>query len=109
MLYPLSYGGSSAAADPGCAATRLAGGPQGAGHGPAEQRLQHDALHDALTGLPNRKHFQRQLEAALRDADRFRFANELRAWIEVEDGRIVDHVDRPTRDSVLETMKRLGD
>ncbi len=24
------------------------------------------------------------------------------------DGRIVDHVDRPTRDSVLETMKRLG-
>jgi Cyclic nucleotide-binding domain len=28
---------------------------------------------------------------ALKDADRFRFANELRAWIEVEDGRIVDH------------------
>ncbi len=27
---------------------------------------------------------------ALRDADRFRFANELRAWIEVEDGRVVD-------------------
>jgi hypothetical protein len=27
---------------------------------------------------------------ALRQADRFRFANELRAWIEVEDGRIVD-------------------
>jgi Cyclic nucleotide-binding domain len=27
----------------------------------------------------------------LRDADRFREANELRAWIEVEDGRIVDH------------------
>lgn len=27
---------------------------------------------------------------ALRAADRFRFANELRAWIEVEDGRIVD-------------------
>jgi hypothetical protein len=26
----------------------------------------------------------------LRAADRFRFANELRAWIEVEDGRIVD-------------------
>jgi hypothetical protein len=30
-----------------------------------------------------------QLEA-LRVADRFRFANELRAWIEVEDGRVVD-------------------
>jgi hypothetical protein len=28
---------------------------------------------------------------ALRVTDRFRFANELRAWIEVEDGRIVDH------------------
>jgi hypothetical protein len=27
---------------------------------------------------------------ALRDADRFRFANRLSAWIEVEDGRIVD-------------------
>ncbi len=27
---------------------------------------------------------------ALRQADRFRFANELRAWIEVEDGRVVD-------------------
>ncbi|MFL6203751.1 MAG: cyclic nucleotide-binding domain-containing protein [Acidimicrobiales bacterium] len=29
--------------------------------------------------------------AALRDADRFRFANHLSGWIEVEDGRIVDH------------------
>jgi hypothetical protein len=28
---------------------------------------------------------------ALGDADRFREANELRAWIEVKDGRIVDH------------------
>jgi hypothetical protein len=28
---------------------------------------------------------------ALRAADRFRFANHLQAWIEVEDGRIVDH------------------
>ena len=27
---------------------------------------------------------------ALRAADRFRFANELRAWIEVDDGRVVD-------------------
>jgi hypothetical protein len=29
--------------------------------------------------------------AALRDADRFREANELVAWIEVEDGKVVDH------------------
>ena len=28
---------------------------------------------------------------ALRQADRFRFANELRAWVEVEDGKIVGH------------------
>ena len=27
---------------------------------------------------------------ALRTSDRFRFANHLRAWIEVEDGRITD-------------------
>jgi len=29
--------------------------------------------------------------ARLRDEDRFREANDLRAWIEVEDGKIVDH------------------
>lgn len=28
---------------------------------------------------------------ALRSGDRFRFGNELRGWVEVEDGRIVDH------------------
>jgi hypothetical protein len=28
---------------------------------------------------------------SLRRADRFRFANQLRAWVEVRDGRIVDH------------------
>jgi hypothetical protein len=28
---------------------------------------------------------------ALRQADRFRFANELRAWVEVEDGKIIGH------------------
>ena len=27
----------------------------------------------------------------LRSSDRFRFANRLRAWVEVEDGQIVDH------------------
>jgi diguanylate cyclase (GGDEF)-like protein len=31
------------------------------------EQLQHDALHDPLTGLPNRKHFQRRLDAAIED------------------------------------------
>jgi hypothetical protein len=39
---------------------------------------------------PDRVASVEELEA-LRDADRFRFANRLEAWIEVEDGRIVDH------------------
>ena len=34
---------------------------------------------------------------ALRKADRFRFANALRAWIEVEDGRVVARARRPSK------------
>lgn len=44
---------------------------------------------------------------ALRQADRFRFANELRAWIEVEDGRIVDH-GQEGGGRIGVTMARLG-
>jgi diguanylate cyclase (GGDEF)-like protein/PAS domain S-box-containing protein len=36
----------------------------------AEQRLQHDALHDALTGLPNRVLFLDRLDQSLRRAQR---------------------------------------
>ena len=36
----------------------------------AEQRLQHDALHDALTGLPNRVLFLDRLDQAIRRAKR---------------------------------------
>ena len=36
----------------------------------AEQRLQHDAMHDALTGLPNRVLFLDRLDQAIRRAQR---------------------------------------
>ena len=57
----------------------------------AEQRLQHEASHDSLTGLPNRAHFMRRLDEALAkrkanpkymvsvlfiDLDRFKFVND---------------------------------
>jgi hypothetical protein len=44
---------------------------------------------------------------ALREADAFRFANELRAWIEVEDGRIVGH-GHLGRGHIGSTTVRLG-
>jgi Cyclic nucleotide-binding domain len=44
---------------------------------------------------------------ALKAADRFRFANELRAWIEVEDGRIVGH-GHSGRGHIGSTTLRLG-
>jgi hypothetical protein len=44
---------------------------------------------------------------ALRKADRFRFANELRAWIEVENGRIVGH-GHLGRGHIGSTTLRLG-
>jgi hypothetical protein len=40
---------------------------------------------------------------ALQSADRFRFANELRAWIDVVDGRIVDHGYSPAFVTTVET------
>ena len=57
----------------------------------AEERLVHEASHDALTGLPNRAHFMRRLDAALEraggnpkykvsvlfiDLDRFKYVND---------------------------------
>ncbi|MEQ1762464.1 MAG: EAL domain-containing protein [Pyrinomonadaceae bacterium] len=57
----------------------------------AEEKLHHEASHDALTGLPNRAHFMKRLDHALRkvrenpkyrvsvlfiDLDRFKFVND---------------------------------
>lgn len=57
----------------------------------AEEKLQHEATHDGLTGLPNRKHFMSRLSEALAiarrnpnykvsvlfiDLDRFKFVND---------------------------------
>lgn len=36
----------------------------------AEERLQHEASHDSLTGLPNRAHFMQRLSVALKKAGR---------------------------------------
>jgi hypothetical protein len=44
---------------------------------------------------------------ALRAADRFRFANEMRAWIDVEDGRVVGH-GQAGRGHMGSTTLRLG-
>ncbi|MDO8187961.1 EAL domain-containing protein [Conexibacter sp. JD483] len=74
------------------AATRMAGSLSDVSERRrAEQRLQHDALHDGLTGLPNRALFTNRLEHALRrttrepkprcavlfmDVDRFKLVND---------------------------------
>lgn len=57
----------------------------------AEQRLHHEATHDALTGLPNRAHFMKRLDEAMKkrkrnpkyavsvlfiDLDRFKYVND---------------------------------
>lgn len=57
----------------------------------AERQLRHEATHDSLTGLPNRAHFMKRLDAALKkgklnpkyrvsvlfiDLDRFKFVND---------------------------------
>jgi hypothetical protein len=75
---------------------------------------------EAITGVPRLpfelgvSHYDQPLPAviddieALRDADRFRFANELRAWIEVDErGRVVDWGHRG-RGHIGSTTLRLG-
>ncbi len=73
----------------------------------AELQLQHDALHDALTGLPNRVLFQDRLEHLVRrgaraegtsavlflDLDRFKVVNDSLGHL-VGDGLLVDVAER---------------
>jgi diguanylate cyclase (GGDEF)-like protein/PAS domain S-box-containing protein len=82
----------------------------------AELRLQHDALHDSLTGLPNRMLFQDRLEHLVRrelrtrgtsavlflDLDRFKIVNDSLGHL-VGDGLLVDVAAR------LSTALRPGD
>jgi diguanylate cyclase (GGDEF)-like protein/PAS domain S-box-containing protein len=57
--------------DPGGRATRVVGSQTDVtDRKEAEHRLQHDALHDALTGLPNRVLFVDRLDQAIRRAQR---------------------------------------
>jgi diguanylate cyclase (GGDEF)-like protein/PAS domain S-box-containing protein len=61
----------TAVRDPSGRATRVVGSQTDVtDRHEAEQRLQHDALHDALTGLPNRVLFLDRLDQAMRRAQR---------------------------------------
>lgn len=53
-----------------------------------EQRISHDALHDALTGLPNRKYFVEQLDQAL--LRRRPEARVVVAYIDLDDFKLVN-------------------
>lgn len=89
----------------------------------AEVKLQHDATHDALTGLPNRKFFMLRLENALEksvrddkhkvsvlfiDLDRFKYVNDSLGH-QIGDELLVGIADR-LRDCVrpTDTVARLG-
>ena len=53
-----------------------------------ERRISHDALHDALTGLPNRKYFVEQLDHALQR--RAKNTQVLVAYIDLDDFKMVN-------------------
>ena len=56
----------------------------------AEARLRREALHDPLTGLPNRSHFQKEIEVAIGRArldDAYRFAV---LFIDLDDFKVVN-------------------
>ena len=88
----------------------------------AELRLQHDALHDSLTGLPNRVLFQDRLEHLVRrgrrhaatsavlflDLDRFKIVNDSLGHL-VGDGLLVAVADRLSAAlRPADTVARLG-
>src|SRR5690606_13879789 len=73
----------------------------------AEQQLLHDALHDALTGLPNRALFLERLDRFLQHAHRrpsFRFAV---LFIDLDRFKVVnDSLGHPAGDSLLIDVAR---
>jgi len=71
----------------------------------AEQRLQHDALHDSLTGLPNRVLFMERLEFALAHHRRVRDYEFAVLYIDLNRFKIInDSMGHPAGDEVLVTL-----
>jgi diguanylate cyclase (GGDEF)-like protein/PAS domain S-box-containing protein len=92
-------------------ATRMAGSLSDiTGRRNAEQRLVHDAFHDALTGLPNRALFTDRLAQALRRIERDASRRSAVLFIDLDGFKLVnDSLGHGTGDELLVALaRRLG-